>query len=423
MRQVWAIKIPLTVVVPSGQQHYSCSACGDCCRGKFAVIATDTDRQRILGQGWSDNELQLNGKPLFVARAHEFQVAHKDDGTCVFLADNNRCLIHAKFGLEAKPVSCRMYPFRFIPMGDKVRVDVRFDCPSVAGDKGVPISKYRKELQDIVRTMVPDGHAEIGPVPFFDNVSLTWSQLSRVTEAFEQLLSDISLDITRRVAACVNLSWHLREPRITSLTDGELGDYLDELVGDAQVAAATDDLEHQALPSSERSIFRQVVGFYGTIDTVGQRSQIMRKLGISMRLMSGKGLVPQFFEDFPRVTFQQVDDARGVPSGGAALAIERYLVTHLNCMGFFGPSFYNRKYLDGLNSLLLTFPLICWFMRCFTAVSGRTQTDQQCSESALQIVDHQHGVTPQLDFPLERSRTRLLCQAETLRSLVVWYGS
>ena len=68
-------------------------------------------------------------------------------------------------------------------------------------------------------------------------------------------------------------------------------------------------------------------------------------------------------------------------------------------------------------------PLACWFARAYAVAEGRAQIDAACVTRALMIVDHQHGITPLLNLPSERSRMALLCERNTLRSLVIWYGS
>ncbi len=417
------MSIPLKLITPPGLQNYDCTGCGDCCRGRFAIIITQADRDRIVSQEWSDEELGLGGKPLFTPKGEDYQLAHRADGACVFLQDDNLCRIHARHGEAAKPLSCRLYPFTFVPLGNQVRVDVRFDCPATATNLGRPVAAHRPELLELAKTAVP-GQADKQPAPpFYDDVRLTWGQLGRITEAFERVLLDVSLDITRRVMACVDLAYLLRHPRIVGLEGKKLGDLLDAAEAEAQEGAADDDLDRAAPSGPERLFFRQLLGLYGRIDQVGGKPQLGRRLSVSLRMIGGKGQVPPIRDGFPAVSFDDTEAGRGIPADGAAQALERYLHTHLSGMGFFGSSFYGRPYLDGLNALLLTYPLVCWYARAFAAGEGRAEIDAACVQRALMIVDHQHGITPLLNIASERFRTKALCGHDTLRSLVVWYGS
>ncbi len=418
------MSIPLKVVTPTGFQQYDCTGCGDCCRGRFAIIISEADRARIAAQEWSREELGLGRQPLFAPQGDGFHLAHRKDGACVFLGDDNLCRIHARYGEAAKPLACRLYPFTFVPGGGgQVRVNVRFDCPATASNLGRPIAVHQAELQELVNDAVPSDAAALPPPPFCDGVSLTWEQLGRITQTFEQVLLDVSLDITRRVVACVSMANALRHSEIGSLKGRKLSDFLDALASEVQESAADDPLERDAVPGPARLAFRQLAGLYGRYDRVGERAQFGRRLGVSLRMMAGKGAVPPIRDGFPPVRFDAIEGARGIPTGTAAGAMERYLHVHLSSMGFFGAAFYGRSYLDGMNALLLTYPLACWFARAFAVSEGLLQPDAACVERALMIVDHQHGVSPLLNIPTERARTRLLCEESTLRSLVIWYGS
>lgn len=422
LKEFRSLKIPLTLITPPGFQHYDCTSCGDCCRGRFAIVVTQEDRDRIDGQGWTDEDLDLGGKPLFSQHGDGFQLAHRPDGACVFL-ENNLCRIHAKYGEPAKPVACRMYPFVLVPLGGDVRVDVRYDCPATAKNLGRPITEHRKDLQKLVKPALPENAAELPTPPLYGRVKLSWAQLSRVTETFERVLLDVSLDITRRITACVNLAAVLRHPRIATLEGEEFDEYLEDVAAEVQSAAAADTLRRKSPSGPEHVAFRQLAGLYSRYDRVGEKAHLTKRLSVSLAMLSGKGAVPQLRDNFPEVTFDQMETETGVPTPEAAQVLERYLHTHLSSMGFFGPSFYGRSYLDGVNSLLLTYPLICWFARAYAASEGLTAPSASCIERALMIVDHQHGVTPLLDIPTERFRTNMLTDRSALRTLVIWYGS
>ena len=62
----------------------------------------------------------------------EYRLNQNAEAACVFLGPGGRCRIHAKFGHDAKPLACRLYPFVLVPAGKRWRVGLRFSCPSVA---------------------------------------------------------------------------------------------------------------------------------------------------------------------------------------------------------------------------------------------------------------------------------------------------
>ena len=109
-------------------QNWDCHVCGNCCK-EYPVTLSDEEKKRIEGQGWEkdpsfqDVPLFKNVGPFYRPR---YQLNRRPDGSCVFLGDDSRCRIHERFGAEAKPFPCRLYPFILIPAGDHWRVGMRF---------------------------------------------------------------------------------------------------------------------------------------------------------------------------------------------------------------------------------------------------------------------------------------------------------
>jgi lysine-N-methylase len=414
--------LPFTLLPPSAFQRYDCAGCGECCRGRFAIGVTPEEQARITAQGWGDDPA-LAGKTLFLPHGDRYVTAYDAQGACVFLDERGLCRIHAKFGEPAKPLACRVYPFRFIPSGTQVRVGIRFDCPEAACNRGRTLPEHLPAMRALLPLVLPPHAADLPAPPLFGRVALTWEQLIRITEAFDSLLCTASLDLTRRVAGCLNLSALLRNPRLTELDDAAFTDFLKKVVGKVGEAAAKDELRRKAPPGMARVAFRQLLGVYARADHRGAPPSLLHRISVSLRLLAGRGVVPAVQPDFPAVPFAALEDTFGTPTGGVAEVLGRYLRTHLLSMSFCGVAFYGRAFLDGLDSLLFTYPLLLWFTRLYSAGRGNTTLDRAAAERAIELVDHQHGISPILNLPTERARLNFLCERTILRSLVVWYGS
>src|SRR5690242_1681876 len=115
----------------STAQHWDCQGCGHCCRD-YHVGVTDAERARIDAQSWH-TDAAIGSTPLFVPHGpwwkRRWRLNHGADGSCVFLSEQGRCRIHEKFGADAKPLACRVYPFILVPAGDHWRVGLRYACP------------------------------------------------------------------------------------------------------------------------------------------------------------------------------------------------------------------------------------------------------------------------------------------------------
>ena len=419
----------LTLAPAPAYQCYDCQGCGDCCRGLFAIRLTEADYARIAAQGW-ETDAELRGQELFTLQDGRRRLAHRADGSCVFLNAAGLCRIHAKFGEPAKPLACRVYPFVFSPVERTLRVDIRFDCPMTAGNVGRPITAYRAELTallpQVLEEMLPQlataRSANLPPPPLFGRVSLPWSHLLRITAAIEKLLATPTLDLTRRVVAAVNVAAALQNGRLAGIELKLLDDLLEKLTAKVVAGVADDPLTRLAPAGLTRPMFRQLLAVYARADRLGQHPPVLQRLTTGLRMLRGSGTVPPLRPDFPAVNFADLEGEFGPPDAGAAASLVRYYRVHLQSMSFCGPLYYGRTFLDGLNMLLLTYPLACWFARAFAVAEGKTSLDQSAVERAIAVVDHQHGRNPLFNLASERYRQRAVTERTTLRSLVVWYG-
>ena len=74
--------------------------------------------------------------------------------------------------------------------------------------------------------------------------------------------------------------------------------------------------------------------------------------------------------------------------------LERYYVVKLNSLQFCGPPNFDLPLWAGLESLVLTLPMILWLRRAFTDLSPVEAVQQ-----AIQLVDDHFGGDPMLGFP------------------------
>ncbi len=406
---------------PRGQV-YSCEGCGKCCRGYFAIAATAADADRIRAIGWDDDPA-LAGVPLFTGSGDKQFIAHRADGACVFLDDDNLCRIHKRCGEDAKQVACRLYPFILVPEGTRARMDIRFDCPAVAASRGAALSTHAAGLRAMLPSVLPDDAVRLPAPPLFGRVTVGWPALLRITDAVLALLAAPKLDLTRRLTAVVTLSATLRSRRIADLDGGKLDEVLNKVVARLLAAAKEDPLTRVHPGGVNLLLFRQVLGVYGRADRIGERADVGERFRHAWRMLGGRGTVPPLQADFPEVPFAALEGMFGVPEGEAAAALTRYYRVKLQALGFCGVPFYHRSFLDGLDGLLLTYPLQLWFARLFAAGRNLPALDAPAVHRALEVLNHQFGITPLLNLPTERYRHTQLTERTTLRALVVWYGS
>jgi len=411
-------------------QNFDCHSCARCCH-EYAVPVTEEERRRIEQQGWDQDEA-TRGRRLFERRPGRgrrgFVLAPLGPGPCVFLDEANRCRLHVRFGAQAKPLACRLYPFVLTQAGDQVRASLRFDCPAVAGNRGRRLAVHRRDLQQLAHEVF--GERIERPPPFEPGRELSWPQLVRLAEAFEQLLAAGSPDLTRRLIACVRLADLLQGTFLENLGADDLQDFLQMHTAALRQAALAEPLTRQPPGRMVAQLFRQVVGLYSRhhvtdlqVPATARLGRMARRLGQSLRLVRGRGLVPPMQPDFPAVSFAAIEAFPSPPTGAAAELLTRFYRVKFSGLAFFGRACYHYSFLEGVSALLLTYPVVMWYARLYSLGQGASSLTDEAVDQAVRGVDYQFGLSPLLGTFFERQRIRFLSQPQPLRELMAWYGS
>lgn len=98
--------------------RHACLGCGGSCRGVNVRLVGDDEPARIAKLA----------DELGVERAIEGGALRQLDGSCVFLDEQLRCRIHARFGAEAKPRICRQYPTVVVHTESGLRAGIDPGC-------------------------------------------------------------------------------------------------------------------------------------------------------------------------------------------------------------------------------------------------------------------------------------------------------
>jgi Fe-S-cluster containining protein len=139
----------------SPEQRFTCAECGRCCRrATVAVTSREAESYRNAGaERWfreSDTEPAVTPIDVFepiLEHAPLLRIRKRSDGACGFLSPEGRCRIHEEMGGDRKPLSCRLFPFRFHPANNDVVVSASFACPTVIASKGATLASQKRELQ------------------------------------------------------------------------------------------------------------------------------------------------------------------------------------------------------------------------------------------------------------------------------------
>jgi Fe-S-cluster containining protein len=140
------------------EQRFSCAQCGRCCR-RWDVLITDAERETYVRRGaarwFRETDAGSEGtdrdpfEPVAGWRGYH-RIRARADGACGFLSAENRCRLHEQLGETSKPLTCRMFPFKFHPVHASVVVTASFGCPTIVENRGELVSgdAMRRSLED-----------------------------------------------------------------------------------------------------------------------------------------------------------------------------------------------------------------------------------------------------------------------------------
>jgi|YNPBryunderm2012_1023409.scaffolds.fasta_scaffold08230_3 lysine-N-methylase len=415
-------------------QNWDCGGgCTECCR-QYVVYVTEQERERILQQGW-DKDPELQGVELFEragGRRGGWRLRHRSDGGCVFLEADNRCRIHARFGLEAKPFACRLYPFILVPAGDHWKLGLRFSCPPVAQNSGRPLSEHLPEANALAVLLENSrGSVPSLPPPSAGDSILDWPDVDRIIRALDQLLAEETIPLERRWRHILFLTNLLRTARFDgggNPRKAVTGKRLSELLRILSAAAADEVPATTASvpPPTRRGrvLFRSLLAAYVRKDSGPQRGlaqrTILGRLWAAWRFARGRGRVPRLHAIIPEsADFLQAEHPWPLWTAEVTAILERWSRVKISSGQFCGPCNFDLNLWEGIDSLTVAFTAILWLGRLLHA---HGPSPHEAILQAVRVVDDNFGFNPLLQGARQRQVLRLLHRLGELPRLIAWYS-
>lgn len=409
-------------------QNWSCHNCGGCCRQHLIEITAE-ERQRIVDQNWTAADgIPADQSPVVWFAGppwkRRFRLAHRADGACVFLNEQGLCRIHAKFGEQAKPLPCQLYPYAFHPGGRRVPVSLRFSCPSVVANRGLPVGKQLDALKALAAQVVPEQADRIEPPRISPRTQVDWSDFARFVEAIDDVLSESALPLTTRLLQAASLVRTISEAKFDAVQGGRLAEFLELISGGIR----SETVARKTEPPSRagRLQFRMLVAHYARRDTFedaarGWRGRL-RLLKAALTFARGRGNATPLQPGFREIPFAALEEPYGGLSPETDEMLTRYFRVKVQGLHFCGPAYYDVPLVEGFYSLALVYPVVMWLARWLAASESRSTLATDDVARALAITDHHHGYSPVLGSRSSRRRVRLLAHGDDLERLIVWYA-
>jgi Fe-S-cluster containining protein len=285
------------------EQRFTCQQCGRCCRRGWdiAVTASEVEGYRRAGAAaWyteEDTEEPAEAgaeaaspiEPFEPIAGHpgHFRIRKRADGACGFLSAENRCRIHERLGGARKPLTCRLFPFRFHPVEGKALLSASFCCPTVVANEGEPVAAQLRALGGLYTEWTRAFPEEKRTLELVAGrpVSLTTAAVLR--DVLRQMLdrpgADGRADLRANVGRIASLLDDLTRHRVLKLAAERFDEYV-ELTG--RYAAGSDRPSDRRPPSAVGRLLSR--GFLFAV--LAAREQLRRpasglRLGLRARLL------------------------------------------------------------------------------------------------------------------------------------------
>lgn len=403
-------------------ERWSCHQCGICCRGSVVSLSAE-DLARLKQQGWAEHP-DFRGRPVVVRESWlggEHHLAHREDGSCVFLLPDGLCRIHKELGFDAKPLVCRTFPLQLVPRDNAAFVTIRRACPSAAADKGKPVSE---QMDAALRVARESGLAEKPSQPplLKPGERREWRPTRKVLDSLQRLLTDARYPVVRRLVHALAFCRLLEQAKTRQLTDEQLAELCGVLEEGAPEECGDVFTNRQPPGASAGVLFRQtaaeVVRLHPRFHTRPSWRERWRLARAAWSFVRGKGTLPKLHPTFPAATFEQLEEPLGRLEPAIYEPFSRFIETTSVSWSYVLCNRGGWSVIESLRMLALSYPLGLWLLRWSSA--GRQPTEADVFD-IITALDRAQGYAP-LAGGKQRRRVQLLAKLEELDCLVAWYG-
>lgn len=181
--------------IPEGI-NFDCTGCGNCCfEWPVPVTRDDFDRISAYAKGESVDTNQLF-RVLKVAdeklRVFSHSLEKRDDGLCLFLAEDKRCRLHADHGIDAKPAMCRLFPYTFTKTPSGTYASVSFAATGVLFNSGKALTEQSELLERHLKLfdqLFPSLSLDWSETQLIDGQALSWGDYIELERPLLERLS------------------------------------------------------------------------------------------------------------------------------------------------------------------------------------------------------------------------------------------
>jgi lysine-N-methylase len=379
--------------------RFTCSRCGECCRG-WNVLLAEGEADRLASLPWDGADRDLAGlrpgAPIPGDSAPgRLALSRREDGACVYLGSENQCRIHERFGAEAKPLMCRLFPFGFSTLGDRVAVDVSFACKAVREEWGAPLPTRVAEWT----RLFPEAPTTAKEHRFSRKYDVRGEILAEVESHILELLSEDSLSLPDRIRAV----WEFHRLGTTSDPATDAARKLREIMRKGipkQILERPVPQGSETMDRTGRAVFfhllflmlnptpRENLSLSGKAKA--RASELRVQAAEAYRSPDARPLVDNRES---RATFREIGavSPEYLVRGNGASLLARYLRAKVQGQRFMREGDDEVPFLEAVPRLLLTYPMVVWTAKSLAAERRAAEAADVDTRGALRLIDRAFG--------------------------------
>ena len=223
------------------EQRFTCQQCGRCCRRGWDIALTPGEveayRRAKAERYYREREGSPEGAdsdPFDPLPGGYARIRKRADGACGFLSPDNRCRLHEELGPERKPLTCRLFPYRFHPAEGGTVLTASFCCPTVVKNVGASLDAQTREITALRKAWAREYPERGRDVELVTGRPLAAAALATLRQVLREMLDrpgpagrpDLRANVLRMARFVEDISRH----RVARLPPPRLAEYL-ELTG------------------------------------------------------------------------------------------------------------------------------------------------------------------------------------------------
>jgi lysine-N-methylase len=367
------------------------------------------EEEGLRSLDWSGRDAELAGVETVVTSElpggrRVRRLARRADGSCVYLGADQLCTIHRHFGGDHKPLLCRLYPFAFHPVGDRIAVDCSFACRSVSRGSGEPLAARWPEWTALLGGRGDAAQRHRLTRDRRIDGALLW-ELEHHLLGF---LSEESLPLFDRVRCCLQMVRLATSGDPATATAAKLRAAIARGLP-KQIAAIR---RGGPMDRTQRAVFYQWLFLalnppppnFDLLDRGARRVEERRRLEAAERFVAQEGA--PWVDDRPlAVTCEQAAavDA-GAVAGERAPLLARYLRAKVIGQRFLAAGEEELPLVEAVPLFLLVYPMAIWTSRALAADRGAAAVEEEDLRRALALLDRTLGQVPLAALPAKVAR-------------------